>query len=280
MSEEKLLTVSNLRKEFPVLSGPFRQQVGSVVAVDGVSFTLHRGETLGIAGESGSGKSTLARLVLRLIPPTTGEVTLHVQGREVSWLTLPQKQLRAFRPLMQMVFQHPMLSLNPRKTIGETLSEPVRWHGLAASEESLQRDVLEVLHQVGLSQEALARYPHAFSGGQLQRISIARALLMRPNVIVCDEAVSALDLSVQAQILNLLQEIQEKRQISYLFIAHDLTLVRAFCDRALILHRGKVVEEGSAEELFDNPQDPYTRALVAAIPGHKGMKRGIKQDKE
>lgn len=266
MSEERLLTVSGMCKEFPVLAGPLRRQVDSVVAVDEVSFTLNRGETLGIAGESGSGKSTLARLLLRLIPPTRGEVTLHIEGRTIPWLKLPQKELRALRPVMQMVFQHPMLSLNPRKTIGETLSEPVRWHGLASSEEALRQDVLEVLHQVGLSKEALWRYPHAFSGGQLQRISIARALLMRPSLIVCDEAVSALDLSVQAQILNLLQEVQETRQLSYLFIAHDLTVVRAFCDRALILRRGQVVEEGPVEALFAHPEHPYTQALLAAIP--------------
>ena len=269
MSQEKLLTVSGMRKEFPVLAGVLRRQVGSVVAVNGVSFTLHRGETLGIAGESGSGKSTLARLILRLVPPTAGEVHLHVEGRNIPWLQLPQKELRALRPMMQMVFQNPMLSLNPRKTIGETLSEPARWHRLSSSEEELQRDVLEVLDQVGLSKEALWRYPHAFSGGQLQRISIARALLMRPVLIVCDEAVSALDLSVQAQILNLLQEIQEQRKLSYLFIAHDLTLVRAFCDRALIMHRGSVVEEGSVDALFENPQHPYTRALIEAMPGKK-----------
>lgn len=269
MSDERLLKVSGMRKEFPILAGPLRRQVGHVVAVDGVSFTLSRGETLGIAGESGSGKSTLARLLLRLIEPTAGQIDVYMEGRTIPWLTLPQKELRCLRPLMQMVFQHPMLSLNPRKTIAETLSEPVRWHALASSEEAVQTQVLEVLQQVGLSKEALWRYPHAFSGGQLQRISIARALLMRPALIVCDEAVSALDLSVQAQILNLLQEIQETRKLSYLFIAHDLTLVRAFCDRALILYQGKVVEEGPVEALFENPQHSYTRALIAAIPGKK-----------
>lgn len=273
MNDKRLLTVSEMRKEFPVVAGVLRRQVGSVVAVDGVSFTLNRGETLGIAGESGSGKSTLARLLLRLISPTSGEVYLHVDGRDIPWLQLPPKELRALRPKMQMVFQHPMLSLNPRKTIGETLSEALRWHELVSSEEELQQEVLEVLDQVGLSRETLGRYPHAFSGGQLQRISIARALLMRPALIVCDEAVSALDLSVQAQILNLLQEIQEKRQISYLFIAHDLTLVRAFCDRALILHHGKVVEEGAVEEIFEHPQDLYTRTLLAAVPGEQHRRR-------
>lgn len=269
MKGEYLLHCEGLRKEFPILSGPLRLHSGNVVAVDGVSFTLSSGETLGIAGESGSGKSTIARLLLRLIEPTAGEIYVNVEGRTIPWLQVPEKRLRSMRPLMQMVFQHPMLSLNPRKTIGESLSEPVRWHKLAASEEALYAQMLEVLDQVGLSKEALWRYPHAFSGGQLQRICIARALLMRPALIVCDEAVSALDLSVQAQILNLLQEIQQTRQLSYLFIAHDLTLVRAFCDRALILYRGKVVEEGPVEAIFENPQHAYTRSLLEAIPGRR-----------
>lgn len=274
MKDDCLLTCRDLRKEFPILSGALRRHTGNVVAVDGVSFTLKCGQTLGIAGESGSGKSTIARLLLRLIEPTAGEVYVNVEGHSIPWLKVPEKDLRRMRPLIQMVFQHPMLSLNPRKTIGESLSEPVRWHKLSPSEEALYAQMLEVLDQVGLSKEALWRYPHAFSGGQLQRICIARALLMRPALIVCDEAVSALDLSVQAQILNLLQEIQEKRGLSYLFIAHDLTLVRAFCDRALVLYRGKVVEEGPVEAIFENPRHAYTRSLLEAIPGRKrGEKR-------
>jgi oligopeptide/dipeptide ABC transporter ATP-binding protein len=260
---EELLRVENLVKLFPVTRGAIlRRTVGVVHAVDGVSFWLAEGETLGLVGESGSGKSTVARCILRLVEPTSGRIVF--RGRDVS--SVSQKTLRALRRNMQIVFQDPYGSLNPRMTVQDLVAEPLRFHGLADGRRVTRQRVGEVLELVGLSAEQAGRYPHAFSGGQRQRIAIARALACRPKLLVLDEPVSALDVSIRGQILNLLEDLQAELGLSYLFIAHDLSLVRHIADRVCVMYLGKVVETADRDDLFEAPQHPYTQALLSAVP--------------
>ncbi|MCC5841271.1 MAG: ABC transporter ATP-binding protein [Opitutales bacterium] len=262
-----MLDVRNLRKYFPVYSkGVIRRQVDEIRAVDDISFRLKGGETLGIVGESGSGKTTASRAILRAIRPTGGEVWFESDrlGR-VDLAQLPDKALKPLRQEMQMIFQDPFSSLNPRMTVGDIVGEPLQIHDLATG--AKRRDmVAEMLEKVGLLARHMQRYPHAFSGGQRQRIGIARALIMRPKLIVADEAVSALDVSVQAQVINLLQDLQEEFKLTYLFVAHDLSVVRHICNRVAVMYLGKIVEFGSTEVIFNRPQHPYTKALLSAIP--------------
>jgi peptide/nickel transport system ATP-binding protein len=264
---DRLLEVKGLKKYFPVYSkGIVRKQVDEIRAVDDVSFTLRPGETLGIVGESGSGKTTAARVILRALNPTAGEVWFEsdAYGR-VDLAQIPARQLKPLRQEMQMIFQDPFSSLNPRMTVGDIVGEPLLIHKLASGRQ--RRDqVAEVLEKVGLLPRHMQRYPHAFSGGQRQRIGIARALIMRPKLIVADEAVSALDVSVQAQVINLLQDLQEEFKLTYIFVAHDLSVVRHICNRVAVMYLGKIVEFGPTEAIFDNPRHPYTQALLSAIP--------------
>jgi peptide/nickel transport system ATP-binding protein/oligopeptide transport system ATP-binding protein len=257
-----LLEVKGLKKYFPILAGIFRRQVGWVKAVDGVDFQIQEGKVLGIVGESGCGKSTTARAAIRLIEPTAGEVTF--MGQDL--LALSKKELKSIRKQIQIVFQDPYSSLNPRKNIVENIGEALIYHGIAKTLEERDDRVVEVLKSVGLSSDALWRYPHEFSGGQQQRICIGRAIALRPKLVVCDEAVSALDVSVQAQILNLLSELKDQFNLSYMFISHDLSIVRHISDDVIVLYRGKEVESAPVEELFENPKHPYTQELLAAIP--------------
>ncbi len=259
---QPLLEVRELKKYFPVLGGVLRREVASVKAVDGVSFTLHEGEVLGMVGESGCGKSTVARTAIRLIEPTSGEI--FYKGKD--FRNLSDTALREIRKEIQMVFQDPFASLNPRKTIGDSIGEGLLYHELVKNRHERDERVVEVLESVGLSADAINKYPHEFSGGQQQRICIGRAIALNPSLIICDEAVSALDVSVQAQILNLLHSLKDKLHLSYMFISHDLSVIRHVSDRVVVLYLGKVMEVASVADLFTNPKHPYTQALLAAVP--------------
>ncbi|MDH4195461.1 MAG: ABC transporter ATP-binding protein [Nitrospirota bacterium] len=263
MTESKtpLLQVTGLKKYFPVRSGLFSRVSAWVKAVDDVSFHLRQGETLGLVGESGCGKTTVGRSILRLMEPTAGEVTF--EGRDV--LALTPKEMRQARRRMQLIFQDPYSSLNPRMTIGSIVSEPLKIHKIAKGK-ALQDQVDQLFMRVGLRPENQSRYPHEFSGGQRQRVGIARALALNPKFIVCDEAVSALDVSIQAQILNLLRDLQKEFHLSYLFITHDLNVVQYLADRIAVMYVGKLAEIAPAEDLFASPKHPYTQALLSANP--------------
>ena len=260
-----LLEVENLRKYFPIRSGFLRRTTGNVQAVDGVSFTLAKGETLGVVGESGCGKTTVGRCLLRLIQPTGGRVTLHAGGRAWPLLDLSPRELKRARPHLQMVFQDPQASLNPRMTVGDLIAEPLVINRVGTRRERQER-AAELIEAVGLRPDALRRYPHAFSGGQRQRIGIARALALQPDLIVADEPVSALDVSVQAQVLNLLADLRARFGLSYLFIAHDLGVVEHISDRVAVMYLGRIVETGPTTALFARPRHPYTEALLSAVP--------------
>ena len=258
---DALLDVRDLKKYFPITKGMFSRHVGDVKAVDGVTFWLRRGETLGLVGESGSGKSTTGRALLRLIEPTAG--TARFNGEDV--FAMNAKELRRLRRRAQIVFQDPFGSLNPRLTVGDMLREVLKVHDLARGAAARKR-VLELLDIVGLPAAAAARYPHEFSGGQRQRLGIARALSVEPDFIICDEPVSALDVSVQAQVLNLLQDLQKRLGLAYLFIAHDLSVVEHVSDRIAVMYLGRIVETGDAQQVIHAPRHPYTRALLSAVP--------------
>jgi oligopeptide/dipeptide ABC transporter ATP-binding protein len=256
-----LLEVRDLRKSFDVAPGPLGGRRLKLRAVDGVSFTLEQGETLGVVGESGCGKSTTGRLILRLLEPDSGEIFF--EGQDI--LKLSPRRMRPLRRQIQMIFQDPYSSLSPRMRIGEIIGEPLKIHGLARGA-AIKKEVVELLEKVGLGEEHYDRFPHEFSGGQRQRIGIARALAVRPKLIIADEPVSALDLSIQAQVVNLLQDLQEEFGLTYLFIAHDLSVIEHISDRVAVMYLGRIVELADAEELYRAPRHPYTEALLNAVP--------------
>ncbi|MBA1334431.1 MAG: Oligopeptide transport ATP-binding protein OppF [Firmicutes bacterium] len=259
--QEALLEVKGLKKYFPIKKGIISRVVANVKAVDGVDFTVKRGETLGLVGESGCGKSTTGRAILRLLEPTEGEV--YFEGKDVAKVS--KQEMRELRREMQIIFQDPYASLNPRMTVGDIIGEAFDIHGLLKGKEREEK-VLELLDVVGLRSQHIRRYPHEFSGGQRQRIGIARALAVNPKLVICDEPVSALDVSIQAQVINLMQELQEQFGLTYMFIAHDLSVVKHISDRVAVMYLGKIVELAGKEELYSSPKHPYTQALLSAIP--------------
>jgi peptide/nickel transport system ATP-binding protein len=260
-----LLDVRGLKMHFPITKGMLSRVVGQVKAVDGVDFTLHEGECLGLVGESGSGKTTVGRCILRGLTPTDGAITFRADGRTIDLAAASLGDLAALRRHMQLIFQDPYSSLNPRMTVFDIVGEPLLCHGMKSRRER-EGQVVELLRRVGMKPDHLLRYPHAFSGGQRQRIGIARALALEPKLIVADEPVSALDVSVQAQVLNLMMSLQEELGLTYLFIAHDLSVVRHISDRVAVMYVGKLVELADVDRLFRAPKHPYTEALLSAVP--------------
>ncbi len=262
-NNEVLVKVENLKKYFPITRGiVFQKEIGAVRAVDDISFEIHRGETLGLVGESGCGKSTTGRTIIQLYRPTSGKV--YYQDRDLT--DLKGGDLRHLRRNMQIIFQDPYASLDPRMTVGNIIAEPLEIHGIGKSKKERRERVKELLRLVGLNPYFINRYPHEFSGGQRQRIGVARALALEPEFIVCDEPISALDVSIQAQVVNLLEELQNSLGLTYLFIAHDLSMVRHISDRTAVMYLGKIVELAEREELYNNPLHPYTQALLSAVP--------------
>jgi peptide/nickel transport system ATP-binding protein len=273
MSDDMVLQVNHLKKYFPVESGFLKRQVGEVRAVDDVSFSIRQGETVSLVGESGCGKTTTSRCIIRAIEPTDGQILYRTEGGEVVDLAkMPMSEIRPLRRGFQMVFQDPFSSLNPRMTIYEIISEPLRVNSIGSRSEREGR-VAELLNLVGLRPEYMERFPHAFSGGQRQRIGIARALAAKPRLIVADEPVSALDVSVQAQVLNLMMDLQDELSLTYLFVAHDLSVVNQISNTVLVMYVGRVVEIGPPQELFASPRHPYTAALIASLPNPDPFQR-------
>ncbi|MEE9415650.1 MAG: oligopeptide/dipeptide ABC transporter ATP-binding protein [Acidimicrobiales bacterium] len=260
-AQDVLVGVKDLKKHFPIMKGVFRRQVGAVRAVDGVTFDVYRGETLGLVGESGSGKSTIGRAILQLEKATAGSITF--EGQELT--TLKSEEMRKLRPQMQMVFQNPHASLNPRMTVASIIGEPLKEHKVARGAERHER-IDELLKMVGLDPSHANRYPHEFSGGQRQRIGVARAIALHPDFIVADEPIAALDVSIQAQVVNLLEKLQNDLNLTYLFISHDLSMVRHIADRIAVMYLGTFVELAGSDTIFDDPQHPYTQALQSAVP--------------
>ena len=262
---ENIVEIKNLKKYYPLTSGIMKKVTGVVKAVDDVSFVIPRGKTIGLVGESGCGKTTISKCILRAIDPTEGEIYLNNDDGSHDLATLTENELRPLRKEMQMIFQDPFSSLNPRMNLFEIVSEPLLLNGVKNKSERQDR-VEELLEKVGLRSEYMIRYPHAFSGGQRQRIGIARALALNPSLIVCDEPVSGLDVSVQAQVINLLMDLQDEFGLSYLFVSHDLSIVRQISDEINVMYLGRLVENGTPEQIFSNPKHPYTEALISAVP--------------
>jgi len=262
---ENIVEIKNLKKYYPITAGIFQRVIGHIKAVDDVSFVIPRGKTVGLVGESGCGKTTIAKCILRAVDPTSGEINLNTEDGANNVADMREKDLRPLRREMQMIFQDPFSSLNPRMNLFDIVSEPLLLNGVKSRIERQDR-VEELLSKVGLRPEYMVRFPHAFSGGQRQRIGIARALALNPSLIVCDEPVSGLDVSVQAQVINLLMDLQDELGLSYLFVSHDLSIVRQISDSIQVMYLGRLVENGIPDEIFSSPKHPYTEALISAVP--------------